>query len=237
MRRITRDPITGPIPLGSAEPRPSGPRPSRRSSGRRASGLALATVGALAVLFVGQPLAAQESTTRGFTIGLHAMGGSLTPDGQSSRNAPGGGLIVGYGVNRRVTIFAQTDAGEFEQATTGEIEGSWALAHFDLGVRYNFANSLRSYVPFLIGALGARAISVDNPIVDGTPRDLVSISGAAFTLGGGIDVYLSENWAVDLQVLLTGGEFTTIRIDNISQTGFDFKASSSRLNLGLQWWP
>jgi opacity protein-like surface antigen len=188
---------------------------------------------------VADSAAAQQSTTRGFTVGLHATGATLDPEGAGNdrEEAGGGGIFLGYGVNRRITIFIQGDGAKFDNLTTDNVKGDWTIGHFDLGVRFNFANSLRKWVPFLQAALGYRAVDVDSPIVDLIARNELSITGAGLTLGGGVDFYFNESWALDLQLLWTGGEFNTIRVDNISVSGLDFDATSSRLNLGVSWWP
>lgn len=191
---------------------------------------------ASALLLLAAPTNAQESTTRGFTIGVHLSGASLQVENQDRNNAGGGGLRLGYGVNRRITIFAQGDGARFDEQSTGDIDGDWTMGHFDLGVRYNFASSLRSWVPFLEGALGYRSVAVSNPVVDGTPRGELSLEGAGLTLGGGISFYFVESFALDLALLWTGGEFRTVRVDDVSVGGFDFDARSSRLNLGVAWW-
>ena len=203
------------------------------------SKLSLLPLAALALLFVAQSAVAQQSTTRGFTIGLHTTGASLNPEGAGNdrETAGGGGIYLGYGVNRRITIFAQGDGAKFDNLTTDNVEGEWTMGHFDLGARFNFANSLRKWVPFLQAALGYRAVDVKNPVVDSVARNEVSITGAGLTVGGGVDFYFNESWALDLQLLWTGGEFNTIRIDNVSVSGLDFDATSSRLNLGVSWWP
>lgn len=202
----------------------------------RRSTLTALSLAALAPLTVAEAASAQ-STTRGFTIGLHASGASLSVENQDRSNAGGGGLFVGVGVNRKVTIFTQIDGSEFDNQSGGDIEGKWTMGHFDLGVRFNFANSLRSYVPFLQGALGYRAVSVTDPVFNNNPVEEVTFSGAGVTLGGGVDIYLSESWAIDLQLLWTGGEFTTLRVDNVSVSGLNFEAQSSRFNVGVMWWP
>ncbi len=190
------------------------------------------------VLAVGAtPSWAQESTTRGFVVGLHASGASLTVESQDRNNAGGAGLFVGYGVNRRFTIFAQADGAEFDNQSTGDIQGKWAMGHFDLGVRFNFANSLRSFVPFLQGSVGARAVGVQNATVNGSPATDVSFTGSSLTLGGGMDFYFSETFALDLALLWSGGKFTTFHVNNASVSGFDVDATSGRFNLGVVWWP
>jgi opacity protein-like surface antigen len=85
--------------------------------------------------------------------------------------------------------------------------------------------------------LGYRAVGVSDPIVNGTAANELSISGSGITLGGGIDYYLSESLALDVQLLWTGGKFTTLTVDNVSVSGLDFDATSSRFTVGLGWWP
>jgi len=197
--------------------------------------LLAATVAGLVAL----PLAlqGQESTTRGFMLGAHLSGASLTLENQDRNNAGGGGLIVGYGLNRNITLLLQLDGAQFDEQSTGTVEGDWQMGHVDLGIRYSFANSLRRWVPYLQGAFGYRSVSVQDPIVDNTQREEVEISGGGLTLGGGLDFYFTESFALDVQLLWTGGEFNTLRVDNVSATGFDVDATSARFNLGVAWWP
>ena len=203
----------------------------------RRSTLSALPLTALAGCLMAGPASAQESTTRGFTIGLHISGASLAVESQDRNNAGGGGIHVGIGLNRRVTLFLQADGAEFDDQSSGDIGGVWTLGHFDLGARFNFANSLRSWVPFLQAALGYRAVSVSDPVVNSVAVDELSISGGGLTLGGGVDIYFTESLALDLQLLWTGGEFTTLTVDNVSVGGLEFDAQSSRFNVGVSWWP
>jgi opacity protein-like surface antigen len=205
----------------------------------RRSKLDLLLLAAVTFLLIVQPASGQESTTRGFTLGIHATGASLEVEGgdDGRSNAGGGGMHFGYGLNRKITIFAQGDGAKFDDLTTDDVEGEWTMGHFDVGVRYNFANSLRKWVPFVQGALGYRVVSVSDPVVNSTPVNELSISGAGITLGGGIDYYFSESLALDVQLLWTGGKFTTLTVDNVSVSGLDFDATSSRFTVGVGWWP
>src|SRR5262245_51690175 len=106
------------------------------------------------------PAAAQQSTTRGFTVGAHIQGGTLTLDDGDPDNGGGLGIRAGYGFNRRFTGYLEIDGVVFD-VPNPDYGGYWGLAHVDLGVRFNFANSLRRWVPFLEGAFGARALDVD----------------------------------------------------------------------------
>jgi opacity protein-like surface antigen len=196
--------------------------------------LSVAVVGALVA---GAPLEAQESTTRGFNVGLHLSGQSLTPEDGDRQNAGGAGLIVGYGFNRTVELFLQLDGGEFD-VDNAAVEGDWTMGHADLGVRFHFANSLRSWVPYLQAALSGRAVKVTNGVINTqTQTEDITLSGGAFTLGGGILFYFSEAWALDLQLAWSGGRFTDITVGDLTYTGADFDAQTARFNLGASWWP
>ncbi|MBT8488371.1 MAG: outer membrane beta-barrel protein [Gemmatimonadetes bacterium] len=182
-------------------------------------------------------LQAQESTTRGFMLGAHLSGASLAIESEDRNGAGGGGLTVGYGLNRNITLLVQLDGAQFDEQSTGTVEGDWRMGHVDFGVRYSFANSLRRWVPYLQGAFGYRSVSVQDPVVDNAQREEVEISGGGLTLGGGVDIYFAQTFALDIQLLWTGGEFSTLRVDNVSATGFDVDATSARFNLGVAWWP
>jgi len=193
------------------------------------------SLSALLGLTATAPLRAQESTTRGFNVGIHASGASLQVDDERS-NAGGGGLWLGYGLNRTVQLFLQLDGAEFDVENTN-VDGKWTMGHVDLGARFHFANSLRMWVPYLQAALSARGVSVDNAVVSGSPETDVGFYGGAFTIGGGILLYFTETLAADIQGALSFGEFTQIRVNNVTVSGLHVDAQSSRLNLGLSWWP
>ena len=68
----------------------------------------------LAILSAPTVVAGQQSTTRGFVLGLHASGASLSVEGEDGNDAGGGGLFVGYGLNRQFTLFLQADGAQFD---------------------------------------------------------------------------------------------------------------------------
>ena len=183
-------------------------------------------------------LHAQESTTRGFNLGLHVSGASFEPEDGDGSNAGGGGIFVGYGFNRSFQLFLQIDGAEFDVDET-EVDGRWRMAHGDLGVRYHFANSLRSWVPYLQAALTGRGVSVEDAEVNQTTQTArVGIIGGALTLGGGLLVYFNETFALDLQLALSGGEFTEAKIGDVTLTLSEpYQATTTRFNIGVSWWP
>ena len=193
----------------------------------------------VAGLALAAPVYAQESTTRGFNVGLHISGQSIRfedDEGEGS-NAGGGGLVVGYGLNRTVQLFMQIDGGEFD-VDTAQVEGKWTMGHVDLGTRFHFANSLRRWVPYLEAALSYRAVSVeDGRVNEQAQSETVTMSGGAITLGGGIMFYFNESWAADLQLAWSGGRFTDLKAGNVTFNNLEVDAQSGRFDLGVSWWP
>ena len=199
----------------------------------------LASIGALAALttmVAATDAAAQSSTTRGFLVGAHLGGGAVNIEGSEYASGGGGGATFGLGLNRNFTIFLNLDGSVISEAADGgAAEGDWTLGHADLGVRFHFANSLRSWVPYLSGAFTARAVSISD--IGGNVGTDGSISGGGFTFGGGIMIYPSQAFAVDISALFTQGQYTTLTIGGTSQTGFDVDSSSNRFAVGIAWWP
>lgn len=198
------------------------------------------TLSAAAVLaLLSTPLAvgAQESTTRGLNLGLHASGASLAVEDEDRNQAGGGGLRIGYGLNRSFMVLVQVDGARFDEQSSGQVDGDWTLGHVEAGVRYHFANSLRSWVPYLQAGLGYRVVGVEDPEVEGRQVDEAELSGSSLSLGGGVAFHLAPSVALDLEVLWSGGEFSTLRVENVEVSGFDLDASSTRVNLGVSWWP
>ncbi len=198
-----------------------------------------ATAAATGLLLAGAalPLAGQKSTTRGLNLDFHLQGAALSVEGGDSDGGGGAGIRVGYGINRIITLYLQLDGSSIDTQNSPELSGQWAMAHADLGVRFHFANSLRSWVPYLEVAAGARAVSATDAQVTPAIQEDVSFSGSSFTVGGGIYAYFTETLALDVGLKLSSGEFNEIEVGALSVGNLDIDATSSRFSIGLVWWP
>lgn len=197
----------------------------------------VAALFALAFLVCANPLFGQQSTTRGWNWGVQLQGAAI--EFQNGRRDEGGGLGVkaGYGFNRIVTVFLAIDAAAVNVENSPDLTGDWALAHVDIGARFHFANALRRWVPYLEAAVGSRVVGVNEGTSNGqTVRD-TSFNGGAFTIGGGLNIYMSQNLALDLGLKVSNGEFTQIDVGAVSVGGLDIDATSTRGGLGIVWWP
>lgn len=183
------------------------------------------------------PLAAQKSTAEGLTLGVHVGSVSVHAGEADRATGGGGGVLLGYGLTRGLTIFARVDGANIELDDSVSAQGTWVVGHVDLGARFHFADPRRSYAPYLEGALTRRIVEVTElpqPNVYGADR--IRFSGGVFTLGGGVLIYANASLAFDLGVRVGGGEFTSVTIGETRREGFDLATRSTRLNIGVAWW-
>ena len=199
---------------------------------------------ALAVL-AASPLTAQyqsdeivRSRTTGLILGA-AIGGSAFQSSElSDQTERGGGaeLRLGWGFTPNFAIIA--DAGG---ATMDGPASQYTLGHFDFGARYSFANARRAFVPYLEAALTGRAMveqDVESTDQNGNvTRDDLVFSGFGYTVGGGVQYYVAPALALGADLRWTTGEFDTVEYGNVSVEGFEVDATTTRLSLGLTWYP
>jgi hypothetical protein len=183
------------------------------------------------------PLAGQESTTRGWNLGFHFQGATLSVQDGDADGGGGAGIRVGYGFNRIVTAYLEMDGIAVDSEGSDEVQATWTLGHVDLGARFHFANALRSWVPYLDVAVGGRFAGLEDIEVDGVQGTDVDVSGGAFSFGGGMYFYFKQTFAMDIGVKFSAGEFTKVKVGPYSVEGLDIDASSTRFKVGVVWWP
>jgi hypothetical protein len=191
---------------------------------------------AIAAGMAAWPAVAQKSTTRGFTLGAHLQGASLTVEDGDPDGGGGFGIRAGYGFNRHFTGYVELDGIVFD-VENPELNGEWSMGHGDLGVRFNFANSLRRWVPFLEGAVGVRGVTVNDATVNGDEVGDLNFSGGSLSFGGGLSFFASEKFAIETLLKFTGGTFEQVDVGNVSVNDLDIDASSFRFKIGIAWWP
>lgn len=187
-------------------------------------------------LLVSGPLGGQESTTRGWNLGVHLQGATLSVEGEEGDGGGGIGFRVGHGFNRIFTLYLEADGISVDSENAQDFQGTWTLGHVDIGGRFHFANSLRSWVPYLEAAVGYRGASVKDVAVGGDQGDDVTINGSSFSVGGGMMFYFKQTLALDVGLKVSSGEFTEIEIGALSIGGLDVDATSTRFKFGLVWW-
>ncbi|MGI9625915.1 MAG: outer membrane beta-barrel protein [Longimicrobiales bacterium] len=177
---------------------------------------------------------AQKSTTRGLHVGLALEGGSLSVDGQAAADEGGAGFRIGYGLNRVVTLFLDLSGSAVDLRNPAPLSGSWELGYADLGLRVHLADSRRRLVPYAEGAVGTRGVAADLDSGSGPQR--VNFNGGTLSVGAGLNVYVSEYWALDANLRWSKGSFSDVTVGGTPVAGSVVSADSARLKLGVLWW-
>ena len=179
----------------------------------------------------------ERSNTKGFMLGFALNGTSIKgEDDNEPDKGSGATLQLGYGFNRSFTGFIDM-SGVLLDGDQGD--GDVTLAQIFLGGRFNIGTSDKRWIPFLDGGLGARSLEQkDVQFCDPTcTTSDVSFSGAAFFLGGGLSFYMTRSLALTGAVHWGVGEFSDVKVDNVTVSGFEADATTTRLNLGITWYP
>lgn len=208
------------------------------------SNAALATVPLSVLICLGSVVdgSAQNSTTRGWLLGLDA-GVAATRFDDASRDMGGiVGLRLGYGVSQIVTPYL----GIYEaDADVRGLDGfdEVTLGYLDLGLRLHFANSERRWVPYGDVAISVWPVSGVHENGEQTTTDFTSVP--SLTIGGGLANYLSRSWVIDVNFKWGSGYFKDVQVGNISASKTadhvhifrDMNADTTRLTVGVSWWP
>ena len=175
------------------------------------------------------PAPVERSNTRGLDIGLHLGGATLEFENTGiTENGGGVGLRLGWGFTESFGLYSQFDFANM-QSTDGQ--DNYVLGQLDVGSRIGFRGRSARIRPYVDVAVSGRAAQMD---FQGAP---MTMSGAAFTMGAGIQWFFSRSKAVDIGFKGTSGTFTRMdyRGDVIELD--DTRAASSRVNLGFSFHP
>jgi len=188
--------------------------------------------------------AEEESNTaigRGLMLGISAVAAPGVTvkgediDGEISTKLGGGlGLQIGYGFSQGIMAFASLDLAK-QPSGMDDVTGSFGLATFSVGARYTIPMQSARVSPYVLAAVGARALGAEIE-AEGERTD-VSLSGATFDVGGGLQLPLRPNLALDTEVRVGLGKFGKFKQDDES-TDIDVdNTMSPRLRVGLSWYP
>ena len=162
---------------------------------------------------------------------------SIKSDDFENESESGGGfsMQLGWGFTRLFTLLVDASG-----AVLGNDDEEFVLFHGDLLGRFHSASPQRAWVPYVEGGISGRVAGQDDiTIVDenGSEEVDLEISGGGFTFGGGVQYHVAPAWALGVGVRWTVGEFSTVKIDNVSVDGFELDATSTRLMFGVTWRP
>ncbi|MDH5589374.1 MAG: porin family protein [Gemmatimonadota bacterium] len=188
----------------------------------------LASLGAVIPASAG---AQARSGTEGFHLGASVGGASITFENSDGADNGGSmGFVMGYGFSPLVTAYLNMNGASMD-ISGSNVSGtaSYTLAHADLGVRFSFGSSEKSVRPYLATAFSGRAANIN------LLGEIFEVRGPAFTVGGGVAIFVTPSGAVDIGLKLTGGKF-----DEATFLGeivaIDQSAVSARFDVGFMWW-
>lgn len=199
-----------------------------------------ALVLASAVALSAAPIAAQSSTgptstTKGWFVGFQ-LGSASTESEElfftdESYAGGGAGVHFGYGFTPRFALAFDLTGSSLD------VEGEdVAMGHFDILGRYAFTGPTRRWVPFLEAGFSGRAIGQENAEFETGETGDLTVSGAGFTYGGGLQYYMNPRWAIGAGIKFTNGEYSQIKVDNVTVDGFEIDGTSTRFNIGITWY-
>ena len=183
-----------------------------------------------------------KSTTQGWVFGIDVGSAAISFEHQPRDGGAIVGLRFGYGINRIVTLYV----GIYEaDAVAPDFVGfdDVTFGHADFGVRLHWADDGRRWVPY--GNLALTLWPISDVLRNGE-QTTTDFSGLpTFSIGGGLAVYLSESWALDVDFKWGASVFKDVPVGNVAMsererhvhTFADIHASSARLTFGVSWWP
>lgn len=172
----------------------------------------------------------------GFFIGFDPVAyATLTSDavtGGVRRGGTGIALRLGWGFTERLAIVFDTPVTDLRVADSAD----YLLATSDLALQYRFATrrvGKRALVPSV--QVGVGLPSVDATFYGGPAPLDYTLSGESLAIGAGIAFYLRPSLATTLHAWWGQVAFNDERIGNTTTHGRGIKATSSRVQAGVEW--
>jgi hypothetical protein len=170
------------------------------------------------------------------TPGVSITGPDLEEWPVSTTMGGGLGIMAGYELNRAVTAFASLDLAR-QNSGVNWMQGSFGLVHAELGVRANLTQSNPQSVPYLMAAVGRRALGARITDLDEDEVYDLSFSGTMFSFGGGLQYLLAPKLALDGGVELGLGTFDHYDSDGDIGSLQANASTSIRVRAGVVWRP
>jgi len=186
----------------------------------------------------------RDNRASGFMLGVHSVGipGLEIGGGEGQNGAfnttfgAGAGVTLGWGFNSVFSAFTSLDLAKQNTAPSDSPEGSWGLAHMELGARASLPLGATATIPYVTASYGGRALAAQATFEDGEKTD-VSLSGHYFGLGAGIEHAFSRTMAVDAGVDVGFGKFSHVKVGGDETTDDVDPTRSIRMRLGVTWRP
>jgi len=178
-----------------------------------------------------------RTNTSKLLLGLSFDASSIQSDDltRSRESGPGVAAQLGWGFTKNFALLLDASG-----ARISTLDGDFNLAHVDLGGRWHFVNR-SAFVPFLdVGYAGRALTQQDALLSDGNGNTLtgdLSILGGGVSFGGGFEYFATPGLALGGAFKWTTGQFTQVKVANVTVDGLHIDATSARFNMGFTWFP
>jgi hypothetical protein len=178
-----------------------------------------------------------RTNTTKLLLGLSFDASAIQSEDLTRSTESGAGLAaqVGWGFTKNFAMVVDASA-----ARIGSLDGSFDLAHVDVGGRWHFVRR-SSFVPFVEVSYSGRAASKQQALLsDGagtTYAGDLKILGGGASLGAGFQYFPMSKMAIGGAFKWTTGNFTRVQVDNVTVDGLSIDATSARFNMGFTWYP
>ncbi|MCY4638095.1 MAG: outer membrane beta-barrel protein [Acidobacteria bacterium] len=184
---------------------------------------------------------AQTARTRGWTLGLDSGATTVSFGSDPGDGAVLVGVRMGHGLNRIVTPYLGMGYGTIDSHGI-EAFDKVKLGHVDIGARLHLAAGRRRWIPY--GDLALTFWLLTDVLENGEWTSTDFTSRPTPSVGGGLAIYLSEAWALDVNIKAGKGRFQDVPVDSIPKGGtsrhlgslLDLDAASVRVGVGVSWW-
>jgi len=170
------------------------------------------------------------------TPGVSITGADFEEWPFSTTMGGGLGIMAGYELNRAVTAFVSLDVAK-QNSGVSWMQGSFGLVHAELGVRAQLSQTNAQSKPYLMAAIGKRAIGARITDLDEDEVYDLSFSGTMLSFGGGLQYLLSPKLSLDGGVELGLGTFDHYDSDGDIGTLSANASTSIRVRAGVVWRP
>lgn len=179
----------------------------------------------------GAGAAQAQSNISGFSLGVALHGAAIDAEDADEIESGGGlALRLGYGVTDAITLFIEGAGANINPDGADD----YPLVHVDLGGRFSFLGSASRLRPFVGASVTGRAASFD------LGTETLDLRGRAFTVGGGLEYFVSSVLGLEVGLNYSFGSFDEGRLsdgdwEDLEEEEVD--ATTTRFNLGIVWRP
>lgn len=166
-------------------------------------------------------------------VGLN--GNSLHLDESNFDERDGGGglaLRVGYGFTPTFAMYLGFSGARMNGDNNNVINDNYDLGIGEFGARFHFGKKLKSPTFYLDVSLQGVAATYEEAFE-------LEFTGGGLGLGAGLLVFVGNKLALDFGLRGSGGQFSQIRLDNVSVSiaEEEIRYGITRLGFGITWFP